>query len=106
MACRIIRDSNKEIVSVLAPNGEPSQLFGHIMVHVNDTEEALDIYRSINSDYKLLELKETKGYTDSNQELRWNTIKDNYINNTVSESSIVDKELLQDLVDNGHLNCE
>jgi len=106
MACRIIRDSNKEIVSVLAPNGEPSQLFGDIMVDVNDTEEALDIYRSINSDYKLLELKETKGYTDSNQELRWNTIKDNYINNTVSESSIVDKELLQDLVDNGHLNCE
>lgn len=46
--CRIIRDADKEIVSVLAPNGEPSQLFADIMVDVQDTEEALNIYKRVN----------------------------------------------------------
>lgn len=100
MACRIIRDANKEVVSVLAPNGEPSQLFADIMVDVQDTEKALTIYKDIsNTEVEQLSL-------DNNTEVSWNDVRLEYIPSEVSKVSIGDPELIQSLFDNGYLNCE
>lgn len=97
MACRIIRDTDKEVVSVLAPNGEPSQLFADIMVDVQDTEEALNIYKEVSTLYT--------PPLDINGEVGWRSVRPDYLDRTI-KSSIVDTELLQDLLDNGYLNCE
>ncbi|HMT03044.1 MAG TPA: hypothetical protein PKD00_07015 [Burkholderiales bacterium] len=47
--CRILRNDNEELVGVLAPNGAPSNLFRSITEHVTDLNEAVKMYKSINT---------------------------------------------------------
>lgn len=100
MACRIIRDVDKEIVSVLAPNGEPSQLFADIVRDVIDVNKALDIYKSLDA--------AESAQIDNNGEDVWSLVREDYISKVdVNAQTIVeDSDLLQNLVDNGYLNCE
>ena len=98
MFCRIIKDDNEEIVGVLAPNGEPSQLFADIMVDTQDTNEALSIYRQANE-------YEDGILLDDNREPVWETIRQGFLEFKPSNSSIVDTDLLTALVDNGNLKC-
>ncbi len=48
MACRIIRNSNKEVIEVVASNGNPSHLFRNILDGITpDRELALRAYAQV-----------------------------------------------------------
>ena len=129
--CRILRNDNEELVGVLAPNGAPSNLFRSITEHVTDLNEAVKMYKSINTvskdnvfvlDNELLLAqfsnsrleKTTEGLEtffnsalDNNEEIKWEYLDDKFTSTPKADSQPwVDSDVIDKLLDNGYLNCE